>query len=112
MVWSIGVADQVQHLTTEELSAFLDEQLSSQERTTIEAHLQTCERCQHELASLRQTVALLRALPQPALPRSFVLPAAKVPVSISVAAQKKELAAVGASGSTSTLHQHSNPWPG
>ena len=38
-------------------------------------HLASCQQCQQELAELRQTVNLLRALPQPALPRSFVLPA-------------------------------------
>ncbi len=62
------------HLTTEQLSAFLDNQLSPQEIAEYNAHLQTCQRCQKTLADLKQTVALLHALPQPALPRSFVLP--------------------------------------
>lgn len=62
------------HLTTEQLSAFLDKQLSLQEQAEYNAHLQTCQRCQKTLADLKQTVALLHALPQPALPRSFVLP--------------------------------------
>lgn len=62
-----------QHLTTEQLSAFLDDVLSAQERVSYEAHLNTCQQCQQTLTELRQTVALLRALPQPALPRSFVL---------------------------------------
>ena len=62
------------HLTTEQLSALLDQQLSPEEQATYDAHLQTCQQCQRALADLRQTVALLRALPQPALPRSFVLP--------------------------------------
>jgi anti-sigma factor RsiW len=69
------VAQENQHLTTEQLSALLDGEISTEERTQWEAHLATCQRCQQELASLRQTVALLRALPQPALPRSFELPA-------------------------------------
>ncbi len=63
------------HLTTEQLSAYIDKQLSAQELAACEAHLQTCPQCQQELTGLRQTVALLRALPQPALPRSFTLPA-------------------------------------
>jgi len=63
------------HLTTEQLSALLDQQLSPEEQATYDAHLQTCQQCQRALADLRQTVALVRALPQPALPRSFVLPA-------------------------------------
>jgi len=62
-------------LTTEQLSAYIDKQLSAQERATCKLHLQTCEQCQSNLATLKQTVALLKALPQPALPRSFVLPA-------------------------------------
>lgn len=62
------------HLTTEQLSALLDEQLSGEERAVCEAHLRTCPRCRSELADLRQTVALLHALPAPELPRSFTLP--------------------------------------
>jgi predicted anti-sigma-YlaC factor YlaD len=67
------VAQDDQHLTTEQLSASLDGQVSSEEQTRWDRHLQTCEQCRQGLASLRQTVALLHALPQPALPRSFVL---------------------------------------
>ena len=62
------------HLTTEELSALLDEQLSDQERIAFEEHLTTCQQCRGMLNDLRQTVALLHALPVPALPRSFALP--------------------------------------
>lgn len=61
------------HLTTEQLSAYLDAALSPRERTTVEQHLLTCTQCQQQLTGLRQTVALLHALPEPALPRSFVL---------------------------------------
>ena len=61
------------HLATEQLSAFLDKQLSAEEQSVVEAHLQNCQRCQDALARLRQTALLLNALPQPALPRSFVL---------------------------------------
>jgi anti-sigma factor RsiW len=63
------------HLTIEQLSAFLDKQLSPQEWADCDAHLRTCQQCQSMLADLRQTSTLLRALPQPELPRSFVLPA-------------------------------------
>ena len=58
----------------EQLSALLDNQLDAQERAALEAHLRDCAECQAELASLRQTRAVLRALPQPALPRNFTLP--------------------------------------
>jgi anti-sigma factor RsiW len=63
------------HLTTEQLSAYIDKQLSAQQQAAYVAHLQSCARCQQALLGLQQTVALLRALPQPSLPRSFTLPA-------------------------------------
>ena len=66
-------SDRDQHLTTEQLSALLDNRLSSAEQDACKAHLQSCQMCQHELASLQQTVVLLRAMPKPALPRSFAL---------------------------------------
>ena len=72
---SIGVAQENGHLTTEQLSALLDGEVSKEEQTQWEAHVDTCQQCQQELVSLRRTVALLRALPEPALPRSFVLSA-------------------------------------
>lgn len=66
------------HLTTEQLSVFLDKQLSGQEEAEYTAHLHTCQHCSQALADLKQTVALLHALPQPALPRSFALSASQV----------------------------------
>ena len=71
------MAKQEQHLTTARLSAYIDGQLSPEEQTQTEIHLQNCVVCQQQLAELRQTVALLHALPQPPLPRSFVLPTAE-----------------------------------
>ncbi len=62
------------HLTTEQLSALLDDQLTQKDEE-YDGHLASCQQCQLELAGLRHTVHLLRALPSPALPRSFVLPA-------------------------------------
>lgn len=64
-----------EHLTTEQLSAFLDKQLSTQEQAIVAVHLRDCQPCQQSLAGLRQTVALLHALPQVEVPRSFTLPA-------------------------------------
>lgn len=72
------MAQHDQHLTTEQLSAYLDKQLTPEEEYRCDSHLQTCEQCQQELAALRQTVTLLQALPQPPLPRSFVLSASMV----------------------------------
>ncbi len=65
----------IRHLTIEELSASLDQQLSPEERSYTDAHLHTCEHCQRSLDDLRQTVAFLHALPEPELLRSFALPA-------------------------------------
>ncbi|MEO6891449.1 MAG: zf-HC2 domain-containing protein [Ktedonobacteraceae bacterium] len=69
------MAQQHEHLTNEQLSAFLDKQLTPQEQAACEVHMLTCTQCQQSLAQIRQTVALLHALPQAELPRSFILPA-------------------------------------
>jgi hypothetical protein len=68
------VAQENHHLTAEQFSAHLDGQLSDMEQSQLDTHLKTCEQCQQELTDLRRTVALLHAMPRPALPRSFVLP--------------------------------------
>lgn len=70
------------HLTTEQLSAFFDKQLSPEEQAVFDAHMSTCQQCQRNLADLRLTVALLRAMPEEEVPRSFVLPAALAPVPV------------------------------
>ncbi|HEY5005639.1 MAG TPA: zf-HC2 domain-containing protein [Ktedonobacteraceae bacterium] len=67
------MAQDKRHLTTEQLSALLDKEASAAEQAQWEAHLSTCPQCQRALTALRQTVAMLHALPQPTLPRSFVL---------------------------------------
>jgi predicted anti-sigma-YlaC factor YlaD len=69
------VSQEHQHLTTEQLSAFIDKQLSVEEQSQVDEHLKQCEQCQLWLKELRQTVMLVHALPQPQLPRSFALPA-------------------------------------
>jgi anti-sigma factor RsiW len=61
-------------LQRERLSAYLDDELDAAEREPLERHLAQCEECRAALAELRQTRALLRALPAPTLPRSFALP--------------------------------------
>lgn len=63
-----------QHFTTEQLSAYIDKQLSPQEQAVFDTHVQSCERCQGILADLRLTRALLRAMPREEAPRSFTLP--------------------------------------
>jgi Putative zinc-finger len=62
------------HLTTEQLSASFDKQLSPQEQAVFDAHISTCQQCQNKLSDLRLTVVLLHALPEEEAPRSFVLP--------------------------------------
>lgn len=59
---------------TETLSAYLDGALPDDEREALERHLDGCADCQRELAGLARVGALLRALPEPDLPRSFILP--------------------------------------
>jgi len=69
-----------EHLTTEQLSAFFDRQLSSEEQAVFDAHMATCQQCQRKLADLRLTVTLLRAMPEEAVPRSFTLSGTLSPV--------------------------------
>jgi hypothetical protein len=70
-----------EHLTTEQLSASFDTQLSPLEQAVFDAHMSTCQQCQNNLADLRLTVVLLRALPEAEVPRSFVLPGSMAIVS-------------------------------
>src|SRR4051812_42811314 len=62
------------HLSDEELSAYLDQSLSSRERTSASAHIASCSRCSEELHRLGATSLLLRSLPEPRPARSFQLP--------------------------------------
>jgi len=57
----------------ESLSAYLDGELSPAEKTRVEQHLQECEACAQNLATLRQTVSLLKELPTKRAPRSFTI---------------------------------------
>ena len=50
-----------------ELSAFIDDELSGDICREIRRHLGACPRCEEFVASLRQTVALCRRSPAPAL---------------------------------------------
>jgi hypothetical protein len=63
------IHDQVAEL----LSAYIDGEVTAAERGLVEAHLASCDVCGRDLATLRQTVALLRQLPQVAAPRPFTL---------------------------------------
>lgn len=57
----------------ESLSAYMDGELPPAETARVEAHLQECRTCRASLATLRQTVGLLRELPVLSAPRSFAV---------------------------------------
>lgn len=78
------------------LSALLDGELETGQRARLEGHLATCERCRAEYAALGRTRALLRALPQPALPRSFALPVDADPPVRSITETRTRRAHAGA----------------
>jgi anti-sigma factor RsiW len=70
------VADQdgrIHSQVAELLSAYIDDEVSVDERALVEEHLATCTACAQDLTTLRQTVALLGELPQVAAPRPFTL---------------------------------------
>lgn len=61
------------HITDELLSAYIDDEVTEQERSLIETAIAQDEEIAWRLHSLRQTVSLLQELPELALPRSFAL---------------------------------------
>ncbi len=61
------------HLGAELLSAYLDHQVTPDERARVDAHLTACAACRSELESLRATASLLHALPRIPTPRAFTL---------------------------------------
>lgn len=77
------------HLTIEQLSELIDDQVTQEERAHIEEHLQHCAQCQEEFTNLRQVVTMLHALPRPELPRSFALPAGTKVIPLKTAAANR-----------------------
>lgn len=63
----------LQHVPSEVLSAYLDDQISPAEQRDVSAHLGTCDACSTEVAELRATVKLLNGLPEFSPRRSFAL---------------------------------------
>jgi len=53
------------------LSDYLERDLSPEESSRIETHLEACAPCGSELRELRATVSLLRRLPEPAHPQGL-----------------------------------------
>ena len=66
------------HIAPELLSAYLDKQVTPQERGRVEQHLRACAVCARELDTLRYTTALLRATPRVSVPHAFTLSEADV----------------------------------
>lgn len=58
----------------EDLSAYVDQELTGTARQELEEHLQTCETCRRRLDALRQTVSAVKALPTEVPPRAFTIP--------------------------------------
>jgi hypothetical protein len=67
------------HWVEESLSAYLDGELSSQEREAVEHHLARCQDCRWNLKTLRQTVRWTKDLPTVPIPRVFTIPAPAQP---------------------------------
>ena len=65
-------------LVEESLSAYIDGELLAGEKARVEKHLEECGACSENLATLRQTVAMLRELPTVPAPMSFALRPAPV----------------------------------
>lgn len=73
-------------ITDELLSAYLDKAVTNEEKALIEKALNIEPAVAWRLESLRQTVQLLRAMPQVTLPRTFTFSELPTPASPSIAA--------------------------
>lgn len=69
--------DRTEHGYVEErLSAYLDGELSPQERAAVDQHLASCPACRWSFETLQQTVQWTRELPPLPVPRAFTVPVA------------------------------------
>ena len=59
------------HLSTEQLSSYLDGEIGSREAQVLEDHIASCEACHATLLALRRVVAGVRRLERPAPPASL-----------------------------------------
>lgn len=64
-----------QHLTHEEINAWLDGECTTSEQERVETHLAACAECTREAEDFRTVKNMLGALGEAELPRSFTLPA-------------------------------------
>ncbi|MCC7352936.1 MAG: zf-HC2 domain-containing protein [Anaerolineae bacterium] len=76
--WTRRDSNRQSHIASELLSAYIDNEVTAQERKEVAAHLATCASCREDLQSLRNAVVLVRALPRMAVPRAFTLTEAMV----------------------------------
>lgn len=72
MTWR-GGSPAEQHPTDEQLAEYLDGGMSEPDAARIEAHLESCARCEQVLEGFGSMSALLRSLPQYAAPRPFTI---------------------------------------
>ena len=75
-----GLGKGSHHKIREDLSAYVDGEVTEAERHQVERHLETCADCRAEADSLRSLVGLLRRMPEIEPPRSFTLAEAPAPV--------------------------------
>jgi anti-sigma factor RsiW len=69
------MARQADHHRAEDLiSAYLDQQVTAEEKQFFERHIDACADCRAQLEATRSMVAALQAMPAVKAPRSFVLP--------------------------------------
>jgi len=66
--------DHEHQFSQENLSAYLDQQLTAAYRARVARHLEVCESCRRDLAALQRTIALISQAPRMHAPRSFALP--------------------------------------
>jgi hypothetical protein len=62
------------HRAEDLISAYLDQQVTAEEKQFFELHLAACADCRAQLEATRSLVAALKAMPAVKAPRSFVLP--------------------------------------
>ncbi len=62
------------HRAKDLISAYLDQQVTAEEKQFFELHIAACADCRAQLEATRSMVAALRAMPVVKAPRSFVLP--------------------------------------
>ena len=64
------------------LSAYLDNQLSDNEKRQVDERLRTDPECRQTLESLRRTILMLRSLPVQRVPKNFTLSTQSLPIKL------------------------------